>query len=94
MNSPQTQSGPTHAEIALLATLVVGGIEDGRVDASSLGTLQRADGRPVRGDAGDREACIDEGLQIRALARDEHADHAASMCPITSRPAGSGTTAQ
>ncbi len=42
---------------------------------------------PVRGDRGDRQAGVDQRLQVRALAADEHADHARSTIrPITSCP--------
>src|SRR5207302_4407520 len=67
-------------------------LEDPRRDAGGVGPLQRTHARAVRGDRRDRQACVDQGLQIRALPRYEDADQASS--PITSAPAGaSGTTA-
>ena len=47
---------------------------------------------PVRRDGGDRQAVVDQRLQVRAVPGDEDADHA--IRPITSSPgSGAATTA-
>ena len=56
--------------------------------------LERARPGPVRRDGDDRQARVDQRLEVRPLAADEDADHAASTRPITSSSPGSGTTAQ
>ena len=49
----------------------------------------------VRGDSDDGQARVEERLEVRPLAADEHADHDSTMPPITSSPGcGSATTAQ
>ncbi len=50
----------------------------------------------VRRDRDDGELGVEQRLQVRALAADQHADHASTILPIASSPAASaaGTTAQ
>ena len=81
---------------------VVVELEDGRLDAGRLGALERPHAGPVRGDRDDREARVEQRLQVRPGAGDEHADHPnrtpspGSTAPITSPSPASpaGTTAQ
>src|SRR5581483_11267150 len=80
-------------DVALLPALVVGGGEDGGLDTGCLGALERTHARLVRGDGDDRQARVEQRLEVRPLAAHEDADHA--ILPITSSPgSASGTTAQ
>src|SRR5262249_40233985 len=66
--------------------------EDATRDASSIGASERGCVGSVGGDRRDREAGIDQRLQVGPLARHQDSDHASA--PITSAPSGaSGTTA-
>ena len=82
-----------HGRVSLLAALVVVELEDGRRDAGRCGPLERPRAGLVRRDRRDGQPRVDQRLQVRALARDEHADHVTR--PITSpAPASAaGTTA-
>ena len=62
------------------------------VGMPAAGPLERARVLPVRRHRPDRQPGVDQRLEVRPLAADEHADH--SIRPITRRPAASGTTAQ
>ena len=73
---------------------------------SSSGNDSRGDARCLRRARGARAAStfdatattgklgVEQRLQVRSLARDEHADHARTILPITSSSPGSGTTAR
>ena len=81
-----------HHEVALLARVVAVERERRSRDARGPGPLERARLLPVRRHRPDRQPGVDQRLEVRPLAADEHADH--SMRPITRWPAASGTTAQ
>ena len=81
-----------HHEIALLAVGVAVEREGGGRYPRGACTNQSVGVLPVGGDGSDREARVDQRLQVRAVPGDEDADHA--IRPITSSPgAGSATTA-
>ena len=75
---------------------------------AAFGPLERAHAGDVRRDGRDRQPVVDQGLEVRARAGDEDADHLvgakttpsipASTRPITGSPDGgrlaAGTTAQ
>ena len=56
-------------------------------------TLERSRPGHVGRDRHDRQALVEQRLQVRPLARDQDADHVRTMRPITSSSPGSGTTA-
>ena len=82
-----------HGRVSLLAALVVVELERRARDSGRLGPLERPRTGSVRGDRRHGQPRVDQRLQVRALARDEHADHVTR--PITSpAPASAaGTTA-
>src|SRR6266511_157465 len=70
-------------------------LEDAHRDSGLFRALERAYAALVAGDARNREAAVDQRLEIRPFAADEDADHVRSIAPITSACDGaSGTTAQ
>ena len=81
-----------HDEIALLPARMAVEAEGGRGDAGGTGALQRIRVLPARRDGDDGQAGVDQRLEVRPVAADEHADH--STRPITSSSPGSATTAQ
>jgi len=82
-----------HRLVAPLAALVPRDIEHARRDPRRLGPRECAHARLVGGDRGEWKLAVDQRLQVRALAADEHPDH--RIRPITSSPGcGSDTTAQ
>ena len=97
---------PRERLVALLAARIVRGIEHGRRDAGRLGSLERPDARPVGRHRDDRQARVDQRLEIRPLTAAQDADHAslhstpdrpASIRPMTRSDAptsSGGTTAQ
>ena len=48
----------------------------------------------IRRDRDDRQAGVDQRLEVRPLAADEHADHPRTTLPMTCSSPGSATTAQ
>ncbi len=81
-----------HHEIALLAVDVAVERKGGCRYPRGACTNESVGVFAVGGDGSDREARVDQGLQVRAVPRDEDADHA--IRPITSSlGAGSATTA-
>src|SRR5207253_10068501 len=66
--------------------------EDAVRDSGGVGACGPAGVGAIRGDGCDRQSGVDQGLQIRYLAGDEHADHASSPMTIASGGA-SGMTA-
>src|SRR5581483_3559659 len=68
----------------------LGGGKGACIDTRRGGAVERARLRVVRSDRGDRQAGVDQRLQVRAFAGDEDADHATS--PITSSPGSAAAT--
>ena len=64
-----------------------------RRDTRRSGSLERAGTRTAAGHRDHRQPFVDQRLQVRPLARDQDADHACSILPISSPSPGSGTTA-
>jgi hypothetical protein len=65
-----------HRGVALLPGPVVVQLEHGRRHARVLGALERPRARPVRRDGGDRQARVDQRLEVRPLPGDEDPNHA------------------
>src|SRR5438093_1229462 len=78
--------------IARGAIRVAARVEDAVRDSGGVGACEPAGVGAIRRDGCDRQSGVDQGLQIRSLAGDEHADHASSPMTIASGGA-SGTTA-
>ena len=64
-----------HRRVARLAVVEVVELEGGGRDPGRLRPLERARVGLVAGDRDDRQALVDQRLQVRALAADEDADH-------------------
>ena len=92
--------------VALVSARVRRLLEDGGRDACRLRSGERAHAGAVRRDGHDRQAGVDQRLEVRALPADEHPDHASlqttpsipgSRRPMTtssSPTSRAGTTAQ
>src|SRR5205814_5105350 len=81
-----------HGGVAGVAVRVVVELEDGGGDPGLPRPLEGAHARVVARDRDDRQARVDQRLQVRTFAADQDADHAS--LPMTSAPLGaSGTTA-
>ena len=72
-----------HRVVPLLSRLEVLQRKASCGDTGPPRALQRRRCRPVRRDAGDGEAGVEQRLEVRALAGDQDADHAATIRPIT-----------
>ncbi len=96
-----------HREVSCLARLEVGQLEYGHGDSRPSRPLERVRAGHVARDARDRQAGVDQRLEVRARAGDEDADHESekttppeprSIRPIAVRPlptaSAAGTTAQ
>src|SRR5919198_637877 len=84
-----------HRGVALLAALVVRGVENAGGDPGRLGPGERAHVRLVGRHRPDRKPAVDERLEVGALPADEDADHARWTRPTTRSPgSGSATTAR
>ena len=64
-----------HREVAIVAARVGVELEHRVWDGGRFGPLEREHTGDVRGDGGDRQAVVDQSLEVRARARDEDADH-------------------
>ena len=83
-----------HGLVALVPGAIGVELEDLGGDPGPLCPRERPGTRPVGGDRPNRQAGVDERLQVRTLAAHEHADHDSTILPITRSSPGSGTTAQ
>src|SRR5438034_11775072 len=83
-----------HQEIPLLADGMAIDAERRRREAGRTGPHDGVGILAARRHSDDREAGVDQRLQVRPPPADENADYAASILPITSSSPGSGTTAQ
>ena len=83
-----------HRGVPLHAVVVVLERERGGGDARGRRPLERARVGPVGRDGAHGQPRVEQRLEVRALAADEHSDQV--ILPITSSPAASaaGTTAQ
>ena len=92
--TPCSSSQAAIARSRPLAAAYARELEDGGRDPGRARPCERRRSGPVRGDRADRQAGVDQRLQVRALPGDEHADHS-TLPPITRRARGPpGTTAQ
>src|SRR6266516_5862106 len=75
-----------HRRVAGFAVGVVLLLKGGGGDPGCLGPLEGGHARLVRGDRGDRQAFVDEGLEVRSLPAYQDADRAPLAGPLL--PAG------
>ena len=85
-----------HRRVALLAVVEAVQLERARRHPGRTGAVESTNPVAVRRDGDDGELGVEQRLQVRALAADQHADHASTILPIASSSAASaaGTTAQ
>src|SRR6185503_14903004 len=88
---PVARQPRAHRAVPVLAVDVVVQVEDGGRDPGGGGALQRAGAGAVRRDRDDGQVRVDQRLEVRAGAADEHSDHATR--PMTRWSPGSGRTA-
>ncbi len=70
--------------VSAFTALELGRRERASLDAGLCGAVQAFRLRVVGGDRDDRQAGVEQRLQVRSLAADQHADHRIS--PITRSP--------
>ena len=82
-----------HRRVARVAVGVVVELESRRRDPGRSRPLERPRIGVVARDRDDRQALVDQRLQVRPLAADEHADHVSRPITVPAAASASGTTA-